>query len=180
MISSISFAPFTNFSKLLYFVKPKVRVLTGNLVPILLSSASEAITFLLIIIIIIIGNLFGIILKSFFYFFVLVIGVRLELIWWIFGVGFVAFIDIVCLEADVFGSEWEERQLGGFLAVADVNGPELFVGCDCCPTRPVRVAKSSNGITTRCSLFLAHVVEELSAAVGTDRPTSFQTKLFEA
>lgn len=95
--------------------------LTGKLVRILLSIAREAITFLLIIIIIIIGNLCGIILKSFIYLLVLVVGVWLKLIGGIFGIGFVAFVDIVCLEADVFRAEGEERQLRGLLAVADVN-----------------------------------------------------------
>lgn len=72
-------------------------------------SASEAITFLLIIIII--GNLYRIILKSFVYFFVFIVGVRLQLIRRILGVGLLAFIDIVCLDADVLRAEWEERKL---------------------------------------------------------------------
>ena len=137
-------------------------------------------TFLLIIIIIIIGNLYGIILKSFVYFLVLVVGVGLKLIWRILGVGLVAFVDVVCLEADVFGAEREEGQLGRFMAVANVDRAELFVGCDCRPAGPVRVAESNNGVATRCSFLFAHVVEELSAAVSADGPASFQAELLKA
>lgn len=109
--------------------------------------------------------------------FVLVVGVRLQLVWRVPRVGLVALVHFVRLHSNVLrteGVEWGLRRLG---PESQVNGDELLARCDGGPAGPVGISQCGHRIAA-CAIFL-WAVEHLSVSVDTSRPATLQTPLLE-